>query len=365
MQPSLALARSKIEIESDPLRVFSMTKLNNSRYEDFFNIDTSSYVYSYRPIKLYLYEHQHYPYYALNPLVRGLLYQDPKFSNATHLFEIATNVENADFFLFPCDLNFFEHKETEVFPLLSHYKGNESRHIFFDDRDQTNPFPSEESICIKVSLRDNDQSKNVFCIPYMDLVDNYYYYFIRERKIEYDVSFLGQKTDRRKKIIETLKATNMKVYVKFINDYFYQKHFEYNDEQPLYTPNHALKRIQLRKDFINVALSSKFVLAIQGYGLNSYRFYEALSLGVPPILISEKCSLPYEDKIDYNSFVLQIDSNDSKIEKKILDYVTNIDADNYDTMCSLCRFHYDTFFTPHKLNYLLHQKLSELFGFAN
>lgn len=46
----------------------------------------------------------------------------------------------------------------------------------------------------------------------------------------------------------------------------------------------------------------QFLRPLQGHGLNSFRFYEALSLGIPPILVTDNAALPFDDLVEYESF---------------------------------------------------------------
>lgn len=54
--------------------------------------------------------------------------------------------------------------------------------------------------------------------------------------------------------------------------------------------------------FIDCALRSKFLLCPRGYGLNSFRIYEAFQLGCVPVIISDNRFLPWEEELDWESF---------------------------------------------------------------
>lgn len=64
-----------------------------------------------------------------------------------------------------------------------------------------------------------------------------------------------------------------------------------------------------QQHFIDVTRRSKFTLAPRGYGIQSYRFYEAFQLGSIPVYIHDNpaCTplwLPYQDKIDYSQICI-------------------------------------------------------------
>jgi len=65
-------------------------------------------------------------------------------------------------------------------------------------------------------------------------------------------------------------------------------------------------REERRKAYITSLADSMTVLCPRGSGQNSIRFFEVLSMGRIPILVSDTCSLPFEDEIDYASFTLRI-----------------------------------------------------------
>ena len=69
-------------------------------------------------------------------------------------------------------------------------------------------------------------------------------------------------------------------------------------------PEETQKKMQATwTDALN---TSKFILAPRGCGLNSIRFFEALSFGRIPILIADDTKLPLEEKIDYSEFVIRV-----------------------------------------------------------
>jgi len=63
------------------------------------------------------------------------------------------------------------------------------------------------------------------------------------------------------------------------------------------------------KLFIDLALRSKFLLCPRGYGLNSFRLYEAFQLGCVPIIITDIPYLPWQDELNWNEFSIVIDEH--------------------------------------------------------
>jgi hypothetical protein len=76
--------------------------------------------------------------------------------------------------------------------------------------------------------------------------------------------------------------------------------------------------------FINVTLQSKFCLAPRGFGRSSFRFFEAMLLGVVPVYFWDDIEwLPYKDKIDYSKFSVSIHEHDISRTSEILKSITN------------------------------------------
>jgi hypothetical protein len=75
-------------------------------------------------------------------------------------------------------------------------------------------------------------------------------------------------------------------------------------------------------NFLKTTLESYFCIAPRGIGRQSYRFYEAMQLGVIPVYIWDDIEvLPYKELINYNEFCISININDID---KLYDMMTNI-----------------------------------------
>lgn len=60
--------------------------------------------------------------------------------------------------------------------------------------------------------------------------------------------------------------------------------------------------------YLSSALRSKFLLCPRGYGLNSFRLYEAFQLGCVPVVISDKLFLPWQDTLDWSDFSVVVNN---------------------------------------------------------
>lgn len=62
---------------------------------------------------------------------------------------------------------------------------------------------------------------------------------------------------------------------------------------------------------LNEAMKKSFMtFCPRGTGMNSMRFFETMSSGRVPILISSNCGLPFRDEIDYEDFSFEITGNE-------------------------------------------------------
>ncbi len=94
--------------------------------------------------------------------------------------------------------------------------------------------------------------------------------------------------------------------------------------------------------FFNLASQSKYLLCPRGYGLNSFRLYEAFQLGCVPVIITDKFFLPWTDELNWNDFSVLID--ESKIDH-IDDVLKNINEDQYHKMVTIGKNLYPKYFT--------------------
>ncbi|HEX6715458.1 MAG TPA: exostosin family protein [Pyrinomonadaceae bacterium] len=324
--------------------------------ETFCSPVTKAYIHSYKPLRLYVYDYQNFPYGTLNVLVKAKVFDDARYSEGRHLFRLVEEPDDADFFVFPCDLNYFENREEQIYEHLHFYDGNESRHVFFDHRDRPEPFPKDNSIRFKASLHQAYVSDVVICIPYVEPVDNFFWYLLARRSIKYQLSFVGSGTPFRERILESLKSIDPS-YFKLRKHFFHGGYLQFEGARRMTEEETPSVKRALREEYINISLQSKFVLALRGYGLNSFRFFEALSLGVPPILVSRDCALPYTNLVNYDDICIRIDESDADLVERIKEAVYSTDEDTYLNMCRAGRLYYDGFFSSRNYLYLLYNAL--------
>ncbi len=329
-------------------------------YKDLLNPLTKAFIHSYKPIKLFIYNYKIFPISVLDPVTKTLLLGDYRFSEGRYLFQVCTDPSATDLFLFPCDLDYFEFSEQKIHGFLEYYSGNEKRHIFYDTRDNPKPFPDDKSIKLKVSVNRRFCDKSVICIPYLEPVDNFFFYFNEQRPKIYELSFVGQHTPLREKLLKKISERCPSSRFIFRDQFFHDGLFPQHHKAMFRICPDKIKEKKLqRKEYIDILLNSKFALAIRGFrGLNSFRFFESLSLGVPPILVSSNCMLPFEEQVDYRQFSFQVDAEDPNSTEEILHIVSRVKSARYQQMRALARLYYDAYLSPHNFLLLIYKEIN-------
>jgi len=80
--------------------------------------------------------------------------------------------------------------------------------------------------------------------------------------------------------------------------------------------------------FINLTANSIFCLCPRGYGLNSFRLYEAMQLGSIPVIITNHFYLPWHDELDWNQFSVLISEESLPNIESILKSYSNDQIEN-------------------------------------
>lgn len=96
------------------------------------------------------------------------------------------------------------------------------------------------------------------------------------------------------------------------------------------------------KLFLELASKSKYMLCPRGYGLNSFRLYEAFQLNCVPVIITDKLYLPWQDELNWSEFSILINENNLSHIDEIL---KNIDDEQYTKLLTTGKNIYSSYFT--------------------
>jgi Exostosin family len=82
--------------------------------------------------------------------------------------------------------------------------------------------------------------------------------------------------------------------------------------------------------FVEITSRSKFCLAPRGYGRSSFRFVEALQLGVVPVYLWDDIEwLPYKETLDYSKFSVSVSSHQIP---QLYEFLSSISDQKYQEM---------------------------------
>ena len=96
------------------------------------------------------------------------------------------------------------------------------------------------------------------------------------------------------------------------------------------------------EDFINASLKSKFVLCPRGYGLSSFRLYEAMQLDAVPVYISDHFWKPFTYELNWDEFCVTIKEEQIPDIHSILQSISD---EQYESMKQKIKEVYNNYFT--------------------
>jgi len=136
----------------------------------------------------------------------------------------------------------------------------------------------------------------------------------------------------RIKVIRSLRKCEG-IKINFVIRKFYSSHIS----------TIKLPKEEIRRQYIENLQDSNFALCVRGEANASYRFYEALSLGRVPFVITTNSIWPLENEIDYSKFSLMIDFNNlDEACTRIVDFYENMSNEEFIQMQKNAREVFET-----------------------
>ncbi len=94
----------------------------------------------------------------------------------------------------------------------------------------------------------------------------------------------------------------------------------------------------LRREYLANIVDTDYTLCVRGAGNFSYRLYETLSCGRIPVFVDTDCVLPYEFCVDWNDYVVRVDSTElSQIGEKVAAFHNAMTPEEYVACQHRCR----------------------------
>jgi hypothetical protein len=91
------------------------------------------------------------------------------------------------------------------------------------------------------------------------------------------------------------------------------------------TPNIFISEKVSFDQYKQILSESKFTLCPKGLGLSSYRFFECFHLNTIPVLFADDVILPYQDRLNYDDFIIRIPEKKSNDGSFILNKINTVD----------------------------------------
>ena len=107
------------------------------------------------------------------------------------------------------------------------------------------------------------------------------------------------------------------------------KRYESNEAYKFHTKTWSQQcPLEKQKEFISITRRSKFTLCPRGYGVTSFRLYEAMQLGSVPVYIYDTPHLPFSDLIDWKKICVLIHTSQVDELDNILRSISDSDYNN-------------------------------------
>lgn len=286
------------------------------------------------PLKIFTYEIPSY-YERNDNFDLDLVYQT--FISIRYFFKncvTTSDPSKADYFFLPLNLHKFQVQNKDPSSALKYckYLGKNKNHLIiatgdFSQRDGNNhygkayktPFPwlNNFKLLALESTKDLIGKQDIGIIPFNTLVD---FPTFNQNIRQYLYSFIGE---------------TQHVYLP--SDHIRHRLTELVEKPDVYIGKRLSNQLRAKlyaqfpagNDYELLSRNSTFTLCPAGYGRWTYRFFQSITWGSIPVLISDSYVLPFSDRIPYSDFCLRIKESDFD---QIDDIIRSISSDTIKKM---------------------------------
>lgn len=153
----------------------------------------------------------------------------------------------------------------------------------------------------------------------------------------------------RLRAIEVVRASNL-VSSKFI----------VRDKSVFYGSENKTNRERVRREFLDNIRGADYQLALRGSANYSYRPWEAMCVGRPPLFVDTDCVWPFDNEVDWSKLVVQVDESDlARLPEALLDAHSALDDTRFRELQHACRTTWERYLTPLGLARWLRDFLAE------
>lgn len=284
------------------------------------------------------------------PLLDARANPQTEFGGQPAAIEWVNDVQAVDFIIYPYYLDplFGSNTYSKLMAFiyrLPYFSQSASKHVFFLNDDLAVPLYIP-SVTFRTSVLKGT------CDPYaealaFDTEDLSRHLDFNPSAFKHDVSFCGYAGSSmiRHRLLQAMLAFKGKLIkdINVINKF----HHHISDQPPEYVA-------QRRQEYLRSIRESMLVLCPRGTGANSIRFFETLSMGRIPVLISDDVMLPFERDINYDEFILRIAEQDvEEAPQIIMKWLKEHSMEALIKKCILSRMTWQLFFSkrmhPHRI----------------
>ncbi|GAB7025859.1 tetratricopeptide repeat protein [Geotalea toluenoxydans] len=205
---------------------------------------------------------------------------------------------DADFIVFPERIdelleNFGGEGTARFLHQLPHFATHEEKHVFLTVHDNSDPL-GIKSVIFRTSASALNADPCTYVFPYRtEDFSSYLHYDLA--RMDYHTCFIGftGSSPIRSLLMDSMMREKRLVSYLDTSERFYG-----------HSPEDELPRRRAR--FLEYMARSLTVLCPRGTGENTFRFFEAMSMGRIPVLVGDGCILPFASHIDYDAFIMRI-----------------------------------------------------------
>jgi hypothetical protein len=271
--------------------------------------------------------------------------------------EIVPDIESADYLCLPHNYNYVKNNAEYLlkFIELSEKSGKKIIIFFPGDSDEDVPIPN--SIIFRNSQYKHKKHDNEVIMPaYAVDLGKKYGLLERPKAPKAVVGFCGWASYKSIQVWVSYGIFNLMqslvgnpLFKKGL--YFRRRAMAFLKKSDKVTPNFIIRSSYsgnsktltvdpkaARTEYVDNIKNSDFTLAPKGDGNFSVRFFESLSLGRIPLLIDTDCPLPLEDEINYDEFILRVNSKELHLlGDKVSEFYNSLTPEQYKEKQRKCR----------------------------
>jgi len=104
---------------------------------------------------------------------------------------------------------------------------------------------------------------------------------------------------------------------------------------------------RVRQQYVENMIETDYALAVRGDGNFSYRLYEILSCGRPPLFVNTDCVVPFDRELDWKRFTVWVDESElDSVADRLVEFHAGLDDDSFADLQHRCRQVWLDFLSP-------------------